>query len=436
MESNDYIIFHGRFQPYHIGHDSILNYLANNYEEEIIIGIINPDPLAVWEGDDKEFPRFRPELNPLSYWDRYSCITSVLKNTPTNEKVYGIIPLPRPSVNKFQCERFIPLNQSKLVITLRYGDETEQWKREMYEKQGIKTLVIYDKDLPLEVGPLSATLIRDLMVLNDETWKRLVPVSTHSYLSQKEIISKFTKNVNHQDALCRITELAEISPYRAWCKEFLSNYLAKDRKMNNMEKSKKVDILGAVAESVFGVFPIFKGLLRLRDDKLDMEKQEELLNAIKKQGDVTVMKVENIIKEKFLDEIKLLRNPSMRKIYSFALSNIDTNLHSSSINRFIEKDPDLDDWRKNLSDESYYHELVNLYDTNVEDLWILVKDYGFEPSKIKGSTPRAKIRNFLQQLASIQGEKVLSILGAIYREHRDITVFEQTYRIASYILEC
>ena len=76
------IIFHGRFQPFHLGHEIGLRYLLENYDKPVVVGIINPDPGYVLEGDDANWIRFSPERNPFSYWERYNFIYSSIKKFP------------------------------------------------------------------------------------------------------------------------------------------------------------------------------------------------------------------------------------------------------------------------------------------------------------------------------------------------------------------
>ena len=67
LTDDEVIIFHGRFQPFHIGHEWILRYLIENTSNRIVIGIVNPDPWDISSGDDPSFHRFSPNRNPLTF---------------------------------------------------------------------------------------------------------------------------------------------------------------------------------------------------------------------------------------------------------------------------------------------------------------------------------------------------------------------------------
>ncbi|MCK4790121.1 MAG: hypothetical protein KAV87_40660 [Desulfobacteraceae bacterium] len=76
-----------------------------------------------------------------------------------------------------------------------------------------------------------------------------------------------------------------------------------------------------------------------------------------------------------------------------------------------------------------------MYSTNLDDLWILVEDYGFDPSYVKGKTTRAQLRSFMQTLGTLKTKTIVSVLGAIHKEHPGITVFKNVYVLAKQLVD-
>ena len=267
------------------------------------------------------------------------------------------------------------------------------------------------------------------MSLHDDTWKCLVPKPSIDYLAYPDILEKCINLNRPKDALQRIEAFATQSPYREWCKKYLQKYIKEA--INRMTYSKKKpDILAAVAESLFSIFPIFKGLLRLRDEEVHQERERTILKAIQKEGKKTVEEVESLILNSNIEN-NLLKNDSFRNIYANALLKT-----SYSKNDIGSDELELTEvyfsnmWRKSLAEEDYLRTLMELYDTNLDDLWILLRDYGFDPSYVKGKTIRAQLRSFMQLLAKLDQTKIVSILQAIHKEHPDIQVFHKTYNLA------
>ncbi|MCK4790120.1 MAG: hypothetical protein KAV87_40655 [Desulfobacteraceae bacterium] len=330
--SAEIIVFHGRFQPYHIGHHWVIKYLIENTTDPIIIGIINPDPWEIWQSDEPNFIRFAPSRNPLTYWDRYTCITRSISGLSCPERILGIVPLPRPSINFEKCKRFLPSKTLRFVLSLRYGDETERWKKEKYKSLGLELFIIVEEQIPEGIVPISGTMVRDLMATRDDTWKELVPEATIDYLGQTEVLNRVEQVIKSTDALDRIREFANKAPYSGWCQHFLSGYIEQE-KSKMVEKKHKYDIIGAIAESLFSLFPVFKGLLRLRDDERRAKQEKAVLKAIREQGQNTVSEVEKIL-TKYEWNCDSLKSELFRQVYAESLLSVakcKPNKHKASV---------------------------------------------------------------------------------------------------------
>jgi len=421
MNSGDhkYLIFHGRFQPLHMGHFHVLKHAIENNSEKIIIGVINPDPHEIWQSDDPKFQRFHPDLNPLSYWERLLCIKAMIQEYGFNHRIFSITPLPRPSINSEKCSRFVPINEARFLLSIRYGDEIEEWKRTTYEEQGLVTSVIYDSDLDVDVSPISAGLIRDLMVAGFDDWRSLVPSSTLSILLNPAVYAKMTAGKDQSDALYRLKKTMLITPYKDWYKNNIpSVYRLTKNNGKNMKSGKSTglkpaDVGGAIMASVCGVFPFLQGFLRLYDQKQQQNTEANLLEAIKDQHDQTVSDIKEAI---------LKHNP-----YGFYEGTSFVDELAVSLQSYIKGNSFSFNTTRNR--EEYINALVDAYDMNIDDLWILVRDYGFDPSRIKGTTARSKIRNFMQLLSHHPRDEIKGIIGAIRNEYPSTPIFDEAYRL-------
>lgn len=211
MKRNIYI-FHGRFQPFHIGHLSVLNYLLTNTENDIIIGIINPNPLQILPGDNKRFVRFSPERNPLSFWERYHCINLIKRANNWEDRIIGIVPLPRPSINLKQANCYIPGKPRSFVICNRGNDEIERWKKEQYEKNDEKVFLVPVYELPPFCRLVSGEFIRCLIALNNSKWKDLIPSPARTYMEEEKLDLKIAGNINPKSAKMKIKNLLKEEP--------------------------------------------------------------------------------------------------------------------------------------------------------------------------------------------------------------------------------
>lgn len=211
MERNIYI-FHGRFQPFHIGHLSVLNYLLTNTENDIIIGIINPNPLQILPGDDKRFVRFSPERNPLSFWERYHCINLINRANNWEDRIIGIVPLPRPSINLKQANCYIPNKPRTFVICNRGNDEIERWKKEQYEKNDEKVFLVPVYELPPFCQLVSGEFIRCLIALKNSKWKDLIPFPARTYMEEEKLDLKIAGNITPKSAKMKIKNLLKEEP--------------------------------------------------------------------------------------------------------------------------------------------------------------------------------------------------------------------------------
>lgn len=194
------LIFGGRFQPLHLGHLSVINSIQSEYDRDIIIGIVNPDPKEILAGDGEDWVRFAPSMNPLNYWERLVLFQRALKDTGIYQNITAIVPLPRPSINHEKANRFLPHGPKDFVLTERWGDEIESWKERKYRENGYGIVKVNPSRFSKTSQISSGSLIRNLIALDDSRWSILVPKVTISYLNDIEFEQRVKDHMESEEA--------------------------------------------------------------------------------------------------------------------------------------------------------------------------------------------------------------------------------------------
>ncbi len=169
-------VIHGRFQVLHNDH---LKYLMAGKKRcrHLIVGITNPDPSTI-KKDNSDPGRSSAEANPLTYFERYCMVKMALMDEGLSPDEFSVVPLP---INFPELYRYYVPMDATFFITIY--DAWGEKKLEMFRKLGLKIEVMWRK--PLKHKGISASHVRKLIANHDDTWKRLVPVST------VELIKKF-----------------------------------------------------------------------------------------------------------------------------------------------------------------------------------------------------------------------------------------------------
>jgi cytidyltransferase-like protein len=161
-------VIHGRFQPLHNDH---LKYILAGKARcnKLVVGITNPDPWTTRE-DAADPERSRPEQNPLTYFERYMMVRTVLVEAGVPWDDFCIVPLP---INVPELYRYYVPMEAVFYLTIydRWGDR----KRGMFEDLGLRTEVMWQR--PEDQKGITAAEIRKRMTC-DEPWEHLVPAAT------------------------------------------------------------------------------------------------------------------------------------------------------------------------------------------------------------------------------------------------------------------
>lgn len=296
------LIFGGRFQPFHLGHVEVIRYLSDNFEGNIILGIVNPDPEQSVPGDDKDWVRFSKEKNPLSYWERYNLIYLSLKEFNLLDKVEAIVPLPRPSINLARAENYLSPKPRKFVLCKKWNDEVEIWKAEKYIQNGEEVLwVPFDAFSPL-TKLANGELIRSLMTLGNLGWKTFFPTSAKAFIEDNNLVQKII--VNNTDIQAKEYILTALK------NEVLSNYLIEivTTFSINFSNSEKIIHTKNPLEAGLRYFSEFGNILDHNgftiEDLLSYFKQTNSFTGSSKISEDTHLRISSTTKE---TEIQILR---------------------------------------------------------------------------------------------------------------------------------
>ncbi|MFH1113336.1 MAG: nicotinate-nucleotide adenylyltransferase [Pseudomonadota bacterium] len=141
----------------------------------LIVGVTNPDP-SLTKDDPADPGRSAAVSNPLTYYQRFILIREALLEAGMDYGEFSIVPFPvnRPELYRY----YVPLDA---LFLLTIYDSWGRRKREMFESQGLKTEVMWDR--PIELKGVSGAEIRKRMVTG-EPWEHLVPKSVAGRLNE------------------------------------------------------------------------------------------------------------------------------------------------------------------------------------------------------------------------------------------------------------
>ena len=176
-------VIHGRFQILHNDH---LKYLLSGKQlcRHLVIGITNPDPSMV-RRETVDPNRSTFIANPLTYYERYVLIHSVMQENDIDLNDLSIVPLPINKPDLYQY--YVPLDA---VFFLSIYDDWGRKKLNYFESMGLKTHVI--RKVSIEEKGISASEIRKFM-MNNQPWEHLVPKSIAHLMKQWKIPERLKK---------------------------------------------------------------------------------------------------------------------------------------------------------------------------------------------------------------------------------------------------
>ena len=164
--------FTGRFQPFHNQHLEVLSALSREFDQ-IIIGVTNPD-IENLQAHSASQHRHTDEANPFSFESRVRIIKeSIANQSDFNHAEIEIVPFDLTDAVTWP----VP---AETVFALRIFSPWEASKLDLFTGQGFEVL-----ELPAPASKLSASDIRQALVLNDSTWHSHVAPNAIATIQQE-----------------------------------------------------------------------------------------------------------------------------------------------------------------------------------------------------------------------------------------------------------
>lgn len=173
---------HGRFQPPHLGH---LEYLIESLRrcEYLWIGITQFDIRNVRDVEAAKHRSF-PTANPLTYWERITCLRAAIEEQGISTSRFGFIPFPIEDPDKLGDF----LSRDAVCFTTIYDDWNRK-KIDVLRQHGFNVEILWDRSDKEYTG----TSVRRLMANNDEKWKNCVPPSVALLMEMWRIPERLRK---------------------------------------------------------------------------------------------------------------------------------------------------------------------------------------------------------------------------------------------------
>jgi nicotinamide mononucleotide adenylyltransferase len=177
-------VIHGRFQVLHNDHRAYL--LAGMALcRHLVVGITNPDPILTRD-EHVDPKRSSPAANPLTYFERYVMVRTVLEESGIESGRFSVVPFP---INLPELYRYyVPLDA---LFFLSIYDEWGKRKLEYFTSLGLKTHML--REVTADQKGLSATDIRRRMAQN-EPWEEQVPPSVAYLMKKWDIPTRLRQN--------------------------------------------------------------------------------------------------------------------------------------------------------------------------------------------------------------------------------------------------
>jgi nicotinamide-nucleotide adenylyltransferase len=170
-------VIHGRFQVLHNDH---LVYLLAGMAlcRHLVVGITNPDPLLTRD-ESSDPKRSNPAANPLTYFERYVMVRTVLEEAGIAPSQFSVVPFPinMPDLYRY----YVPLDA---LFFLSIYDDWGQRKLEYFTSLGLTTHVL--REVSAAQKGLSATDIRRRMA-QAEPWEELMPPAVVTLMKKWDI---------------------------------------------------------------------------------------------------------------------------------------------------------------------------------------------------------------------------------------------------------
>jgi len=157
---------HGRFQPFHLGHEEYVAAAAAQCGF-LWVGITQPEVTRLQSDASQPAHRYHPEDNPLTYWERVRIVEAAVASLIPPDR-FQVVPFPieRPEV----LQNYIPI--TAVAYTTVYDDWNRR-KIEVLASHGYRVEVLWER----EAKEIAGNEVRTRIRAGDETWRDLVPLA-------------------------------------------------------------------------------------------------------------------------------------------------------------------------------------------------------------------------------------------------------------------
>jgi nicotinamide-nucleotide adenylyltransferase len=167
-------MIHGRFQPFHNGHQEYLKGAAERCDE-LFVGITNPDPQRI-KPEESDPLRHLPESNPYSYVERLLMVKAAALDAGLELERVHVIPFP---VNEPELWRaYVPEDVTQFIRLFSDwgGTKLDRLREAGYE------VVVLDHGVEKEI---SGAEVR-LAIREGGAWEAMVPPGVAAVLRRHE----------------------------------------------------------------------------------------------------------------------------------------------------------------------------------------------------------------------------------------------------------
>jgi len=172
-----HIIYSGRFQPYHLGHLAVTRAVLNEFEADLIIGVVLFELRA--SSHDPLSDRLHPVNNPFSFWEIRRMIRETIKEAGlVSNRPISVLPIPQLERWWTLADRLLPTERVWLIPADRETKQRTVDLMLLFERLG-ESYKIFDPP-PRQ---FSGTTIRHRLATSVE-WKSMVPGSVANILEE------------------------------------------------------------------------------------------------------------------------------------------------------------------------------------------------------------------------------------------------------------
>lgn len=141
-------IFAGRFQPFHIGHLQVLEFVSNNFnsQDNLIVGVVSPfisNKVIDKEFVDLALEHHLPERNPWSVSERLKALSILTRELSLKYNLNIVTSaIPRPDYGYETIKEWFP--EKRIWIIPNAGESFDESKANFFLERGDEVLRIND----------------------------------------------------------------------------------------------------------------------------------------------------------------------------------------------------------------------------------------------------------------------------------------------------